>query len=459
VRDRGRAIVPLVLGPKTLQLPGQGLRVVRPTTILVVEGPDAGRRFGPLPFPIRVGSAPGNEVALSDPAVSRHHCALEEGPEGLAVRDAGSTNGVWLGGHRVRDALLVDGARLTVGASVLELHLEGRPEVQRLTPERRFGRLMGRSPAMQVFLQTLERLAGTQLPVLIEGETGTGKEVAAWSLHEGGPRRAAPFVVVDCGAAAPSLIEAALFGHERGAFTGATEARPGAFVGAGPGTIFLDEIGELPLELQPKLLRALEARTVTPLGAHRPVPFSARVVAATHRDLRRMVNEGTFREDLYFRLAVCPVRVPPLRERREDVGPLARAFFKEALALLGELQEDDASGPELDPGALAWLERRAWTGNVRELRNVLQRAVILGQPEELAVGDLAPALRRATHEDRAPEGPRPSLEAAKRTFERGYLLELLRRHDGDQVAAAEETQIHVKSLQRLLRRHGLKDEV
>ncbi|MCB9646491.1 MAG: sigma 54-dependent Fis family transcriptional regulator [Deltaproteobacteria bacterium] len=445
---------------KTLQLPGQGLRMVRPVAVHVVEGPDTGARFGPFPPPVRVGSAPGNEVVLTDPAVSRHHCALEESPEGLTVRDAGSTNGVWLGGHRVRDAVVADQARLTVGASVLELRLEGRPEVQRLTGERRFGRMLGKSAAMQVFLQTLERLAATQLPVLIEGETGTGKEVAAWALHEGGPRKAEPFVVVDCGAAAPTLIESALFGHEKGAFTGATDARPGAFVGAGHGTIFLDEIGELPLELQPKLLRALEARTVTPLGSHRQVPFSARVVAATHRDLRRMVNEGTFRDDLYFRLAVCPVRIPPLRDRREDVAPLARAFFREALSLLEELNEaDPGPEPELDPESLWWLEGQAWSGNVRELRNVLQRAVILGQPDEIAAGNLAPALRLATHEDHAPDGARPGLEEAKRTFERGYLLDLLRRHDGDQAVAAEEAQIHVKSLQRLIRRHGLKDEV
>jgi DNA-binding NtrC family response regulator len=443
-------------GPPTLQLPQQALRIVRPISLYVRQGPLLGDKFGPHRLPLRVGSAPGNEVVLADPSISRHHLALEHGPHGIIVRDAGSTNGVWLGGHRVQEGVIDEGGRITVGETVVELRFEGEAEVTRMGGELRLGGMVGVSPAMQVFLRTLERVAPTMVPVLIEGETGTGKELAARAVHELGPNPSAPFVVVDCGAASANLIESALFGHEKGAFTGADIARPGAFLAAEGGTIFLDEIGELPLDLQPKLLRALEARTITPLGAHAAVPFSARVVAATHRDLRRMVNAGQFREDLYFRLAVCPVRLPALRERPEDVSIVARSIFREALQMLQQLPEPP---PELDPESLWWLQGRSWSGNVRELRNVLQRAVILGQPEEINAGRLAPALRMATHDDRAPDGPRPGLEEAKKTFERAYLLDLLRRHKGDHHAAAQESQLHVKSLQRLVRRYQLKDEI
>jgi len=407
------------------------------------------------PPPIRVGSGAGNELTLHDPTVSRHHFSIESGPSGFVLRDAGSTNGVWLGGHRVMLAVLEDNSRITLGRTVIEVRL-GEAEVTSVSGESPFGRLFGASPSMQDFVHTLERVASTPLPVLVEGETGTGKEVVARALHDNGDRREGPFVVVDCGAAAPNLIESALFGHEKGAFTGADVARKGAFVAADGGTLFLDEIGELSLDLQPKLLRALEARTVTPLGAHTPIPFKTRVVAATHRDLRRLVNEGRFREDLYFRLAVCPVRIPPLRDRLDDVDLLARQFYREALQMLEDVP---APLPELDPDSTAWLRSRPWPGNVRELRNVLQRAVILGRREDICRGALAPALRMATHDDRTPLGGRPGLEEAKKNFERAFLLDLLRRHQGDHRAAAEEAQIHVKSLQRLVRRYGLKDEL
>lgn len=436
----------------TLQLPMQGLRLQSPVRVLVVEGPRAGTDYAAQPPPLRIGSAPGNDIVIDEPSVSRHHVSIEATDAGLRLCDTGSTNGVFVGGHRVERAFVDDGMRVTLGQTVLELRLD-EPEITRLTGEARVGDLVGRSPSMQAYLQTLGRVAPTRIPVLIEGETGTGKELSARALHQAGPAPQAPFLVVDCGAATPSLIESALFGHERGAFTGAETDRPGAFVAAGEGTIFLDEIGELPLDMQPKLLRALEAKTVTPLGAHAAVPFGARVVAATHRDLRRMVNEGQFREDLYFRLAVCPVRLPPLRERPEDVVALAQSFLHDALAMT--LDPPDPL-PDLDPETQLWLRTQPWPGNARQLRNAIQQTVVLGEPEAVARGALAAGLRRATHAGSTDTG-RLGLEEAKRHFERAYLLDLLRRHGDDRAAAAQEADIHVKSLQRLIRRHDLKD--
>jgi two-component system response regulator GlrR len=247
-------------------------------------------------------------------------------------------------------------------------------------------------------------------------------------------------------------VESELFGHVKGAFTGADTTRAGAFETAEGGTVFLDEIGELPLALQPKLLRVLESGTVKPLGAPKEKQVSVRVVAATHRDLRKMVNGGTFREDLYFRLAVCPVRVPPLRERLEDLPILARHFLARALAGARE------GGPAVEPSAetLAVLRAQPWSGNVRELRNAVERAVILGDPEEVGRGELARALRELGGHERRSEPAHVPLEEAKRRFEREYLVKLLARYEGDITAAAGEADLHPKSLERLIRRHELR---
>jgi DNA-binding NtrC family response regulator len=250
-------------------------------------------------------------------------------------------------------------------------------------------------------------------------------------------------VVFDCGAVAPTLAESELFGHVRGAFTGADADREGAFERAAGGTLFLDEIGELDSALQPKLLRALESKTVRRVGGAEERAVDVRVVAATHRDLRKMVNAGTFREDLFHRIAVFLLRVPPLRERPDDIEALAQHFLARALA-----GTDFSAAPKITPASLSTLVSRAWTGNVRELRNVVERALVLGDLELAVAGDLSSGLA-----EREAEGL--SLEEAKRRFERSYLVRLLARHDGDRAAAATEADVHVKSLGRLLRRHGL----
>ncbi len=433
------------------------MRVVRPLALELVEGPGRAINRGPHTLPVRIGSAAGNEIVLDDPAVSRYHCTIEETPDGVVVRDTGSTNGVWLGGQRVLIGLIDEGSQLRLGQTVLQLGFgEGRPEPASVPTLEAFQRLTGRSPAMQRCLRTLEKVAPTKMAVLIEGETGTGKELVARALHDASVGADRPFVAVDFGSTADAVVESVLFGHEPGAFAGADSARVGAFVAANGGTLFLDGVGELPLDLQPKLLRALETQTVTPLGSVGSVPFEVRVVAATHRNLRRMANEGTFREDLYFRLSVCPMRLPSLKERREDIPAIARSIFLEAIELL---EETPAVLPELEPAAISWLQRQPWPGNIRELRNVMQRAVILARLEDVQAGRIAEALDRAAHGHFSASEAPTGLEAAKRNFERAYLLELLHRHRGRRAAAAEEAQIHIKSLQRLVRRHGLKGEI
>ena len=401
-----------------------------------------------------MGSARGNDVVLADPMVSRFHFTLERAQDGLRMIDGGSTNGTFVLGHRVRDLYVDDGTRIRLGETEVVVHVAAQPRLVEVEKHHQFGELIGESASMQEMFGILTRLAKADAPVLIEGETGTGKELISRALHFEGRRKNKPFVVVDCGAVAPTLVESELFGHQKGAFTGAEADRKGAFEAADGGTVFLDELGELPPALQPKLLRVLESGTIKPLGSNEERKVDVRVIAATHRDLRRMVNEGAFREDLFFRLAVLPVMVPPLRDRPTDIAVLARHFFERTLQASFE-----GAPPRLSSESISVLMRRSWPGNVRELRNVVERAVILADESRLKAGDLAELFRvrtAASGEELSDE--RLPLEELKRRFEREYLVKLLGRYPKDRTKAAEEAGIHPKSLQRLLRRHGLLDK-
>ncbi len=311
----------------------------------------------------------------------------------------------------------------------------------------------------------LARVAKTELSSILVGETGTGKELAARAIHEGSPRKGRPFVVVDCGAISGSLIESELFGHEKGAFTGADQKRIGAFEAASSGTVFLDELGELSIDLQPKLLRVLERREIKRLGSTTLIPVDVRLVCATHRDLAAMVNEGRFREDLYYRLAEVIVRLPPLRARREDVALLAQHVLDEHAATEGQTLT-------LDGAAIEALERWRWPGNVRELRNVVKSAALMATGGIVRANELRLSPRPSEQQPDAPSedaiaGDRVSIElhaglpiqeARDRwteTLERQYLEHVLARVGGDLGRAAAETGVHRKSLERLLRRHGL----
>ena len=313
--------------------------------------------------PVTLGAHSSCDVVLEDPQISRRHVELLASPEGVRVKDLGSTNGTWWQGSRVTEVVVSSGAVIQLGAVSARISANDAPSVPPSDRDH-FGQMAGKSLGMRELFAVLELAAPTDATVLIEGESGTGKEVTARAIHDASARAAGPFVVVDCSAISESLIESHLFGHVRGAFTGAERERKGAFVEAHGGTLFLDELGELPLAAQAKLLRALEARTVQPVGADRPVAVDVRLVAATHRDLARMVAAKEFRFDLFYRLAVVHVALPALRQRLEDLPHLIAAFYAGRGLAPGPID-----GPNLDR-----MHQHSWPGNVRELRNVLERA-------------------------------------------------------------------------------------
>jgi two-component system, NtrC family, response regulator GlrR len=395
-----------------------------------------------------IGGAPGVDLVIEDPAVSRLHAELELLDSGLWVRDLESRNGTFVQGVRISRACLPDGGQLRVGGTDVTVRYAPEPTPIEIWPEGRFGPMVGTSVPMRELFARLARVARSEATVLIQGETGTGKEVAARAIHDASPRAGEPFVIIDCGALPENLLEAELFGHARGAFTGAVEARAGAIEAADGGTVFLDEVGEVPLNMQPKLLRVLESRTVRRVGetAHRPV--NVRFLSATNRDLRTMVNTRAFREDLYFRLAVLPVTIPPLRDRPSDILALVKHFLPdEALAAVS-------------PQMVRELMARPWLGNVRELRNFVERALALGPQEAMALSGAPGAAGGAESQLRLPPEllTLPYKEMRERVLlaaERDYIKGLLDRHDRNISEAAESAGLNRTYLYRLVAKHGL----
>jgi DNA-binding NtrC family response regulator len=318
------------------------------------------------------------------------------------------------------------------------------------------GGLLGRSAAMQRIFALLRRVAPTDETVLIEGETGTGKELAAEAIHLESRRASGPFLIFDCSAVSATLVESELFGHTRGSFTGAVNDRAGALEAADGGTLFLDEIGELPLELQPKLLRALERRQVRRVGTNMGKQVDVRFVAATNRTLLREVECGRFREDLFYRLAVIRVPLPPLRERIEDIALLVRHFERQFSSQTGQQETEP-----LPDAVVNVLAAQFWPGNVRELRNAVARLLVLGSEE----GDSAPStLRSPSGTRRPPSGvvqvdlTEPLRAGRKRVadaYEKAYLEAALRRTEGNMSQAADLASVNRKFVQRAVKRHGL----
>ena len=425
----------------------------RASRLRVLAGPDAGLELELPPIGVVIGADPACDVSLTDPSVSSRHCTIAPTAAGFHVVDLGSKNGTSIDGVAVGKVTAPPGAVVRVGKTLLQLL--PADEVVAIPPSTRdhFGAMWGDSPSMRQVFAVLERAASSDASVLFLGESGCGKELAARAIHDESPRKHAPFIVFDCGAATDTLIESDLFGHVRGSFTGAAGDRQGAFAAAHGGTLFLDEIGDLPIALQPKLLRMLEAGEVIPLGSRKPERYDVRVVAATHRDVYGEVAKGGFRGDLYYRLAVVEVHLPPLRQRREDLHKLVALFLERAGA--GHLVAS-IGGPSIER-----LAAYHWPGNVRELRNVITRAVALAGPVK-DFGEL-PILLRPTMAAAATEpvvrADRPFHQAKDEVvdrFERGYLTDLIERAGGNLSAAARTAGLERKFLYRLLERNGLR---
>lgn len=432
----------------------------RPFDLEVVEGPDAGRKVRFESRSVTIGGSRKSDLVLADETTSRHHCIVEATERGYRLSDQGSRNGTRLAGCRVGWALLAPGTVFQVGSSKIRFTVveEGAQQSVELLRVVQFGRMFGASPAMRELFATLTRIALTDATVLLEAESGCGKELAAEALHRASPRADGPFEVVDCASVPENLVGSELFGHVRGAFTGATESKQGAFARANGGTLFLDELGELPQSLQPQLLRVLDSGSYKPLGADAPQSVDVRVIAATNRDLSQMVSAGTFRLDLFHRLAVVQVRIPPLRERLDDVPVLFRHF-------LDEFAARGRPVPEMDSEVAEKLKGYGWPGNVRELRNLVSRGVALQSDflDVLGSGPLgAPAAAPEPPASAAlpAEGDLPPYHATKERlvdeWERAYCVRALDNNSGNVSAAAREAGMHRKSLEYLLDKHGLK---
>jgi DNA-binding NtrC family response regulator len=429
--------------PESLELPICHLQIT--------AGEDRGRTIGPLDKLTLIGREAWCDVVLDDPAVSGRHCEVRLERGAVRLRDRGATNGTFAGPHRVIEVFLEDGHTFRVGQTTFTLRRADESRSVDVSPMDPTGTVLGRSEAMLEVLDVLQRIAGRRVPVLLTGETGTGKTCVARALHAASGRSS--FVQVNCGALPEGLIESELFGHEKGAFTGADARRVGLFEAADGGTIFLDEIGDLPLHLQPRLLTVLEDSCVRPVGSSASIPVDFRLVAATHRSLEQAVADGAFREDLYYRLSVVPLELPPLRRRAEDLPLLAEFLLARAAAESGD------APLHFDPDAIEALRRHDWPGNVRELDNVIRRAVALAEGAAIGAEALrpAPVARRdeaGVFDTRQPF--RDYKQAVLDHHERRYLDDLMAAAGGSVSAAARRSGLSRQHVFTMLKRHGLR---
>jgi transcriptional regulator with GAF, ATPase, and Fis domain len=431
-----------------------GLLRARRYKVSVVAGPDVGASSEIDSGTFLVGTHQNTDLRLSDKGVSRYHLELQLRSDGLKVTDLDTTNGTFQGSTRIGSVILNGPARLKLGNNT---EVEISPADVQVTiggfESEKFGQAIGGSKSMKELFGLLDRVSATEATVLLEGETGTGKELLAEAVHLRSPRRERPFVVVDCGALPRDLIGSELFGHVRGAFTGALNNKRGLIEEADGGTLFLDEVGELPLDLQPQLLRALEKREVRPIGEVRARKVNIRVIAATNKNLAEEVRNGKFREDLYFRLAVVRAQVPPLRKRKEDIPLLVRNF-------LVDLKREDF---QLSSDVLAQLMAHDWPGNIRELRNIVERGLSLESgslPLEVAgsVGELtgdAGDYSGGMHKDVLNKPFKEAKGLLVESFEREYLTHLLARHNGNISRAALEAGIDRNYIHRLVKKYNI----
>ncbi len=429
---------------------------IRKTKLLIISGPMQGREFILDRDVFSIGSSAQNDLRLEDPAVSKRHCEIRVDDIGYAIQDLGSTNGTYVQGIRVSYAFLHPGAELTLGKTRLVFCPLQEAQELSLSPNDSFGEMLGQSVAMRRVFHLAETYAPTDATVMIVGETGTGKEILAEEIHRHSHRKDKPFIVIDCATLARDLIESELFGHSKGAFTGASTDRAGAFEHADGGTVFLDEIGDLGPELQPKLLRVLEKREIRRVGENAPRKIDVRILCATNRRMDVEVNEGRFREDLFYRLSVVPIELPPLRRRREDIPLLLTKFITDLHGpdALGEIEDFEET--------MDILKRHEWPGNVRELRNLAELAFYSDRrPIRL---DAFLGLGRLARSP-APGGSAATVSADRpfkdakgeliSEFEKAYIRDLLHRNRGNVSRSAREAGIERAYLQRLIRKYGI----
>ncbi|MFT3835693.1 MAG: sigma 54-dependent Fis family transcriptional regulator [Myxococcaceae bacterium] len=415
----------------------------------VAEGPDAGKQCSSESEVLSVGTATDNQLCLTDPSVSRYHLELSRSGDRVGVKDVGSTNSTFAGQVAISVGTVAPGTLLKIGRTTLKVSDGQRLELE-LHPSNALGPLKGRTELMRRLMTKLQKVAQSDVAVLLNGESGTGKELIARALHEHSQHSKEPFITVDCGALAPGLVASELFGHEKGAFTGADRRHIGAFERAHKGTLFLDEIGELPPALQSTLLGVLERRKFRRVGGTDDVQVDVRVVSATHRDLRSEVNKGTFRLDLFYRLAVVRLDVPPLRERADDIPLLVEHFLREA-GFDGQVEE------LVSAKAMDSLQKHYWPGNVRELRNLVEATLAMGETPPL---DSVAAPAGGAEPAAQAEGPLTTYKDARASalnvFERAYLTRLIEKSKGNVSEAARVARMDRSHLIEMLKRHSLK---
>lgn len=416
--------------------------------LTVVKGPDKGQELSWDSLLLRVGSSPDNDLALTDETVSRNHFKIELDQQGYRIIDLGSKNGIGVDSLAVRDAYLPPTCKIGLGDTILR-YKEARETVDvELTTGNKLGELSGGSSQMRHLFALIQKVANTEATILVEGESGTGKELTARALHDMSKRKDKAFEIVDCSAIPESIIESELFGHVRGAFTGAVSTRKGAIESAAGGTLFLDEIGELPLPLQGKVLRLIERREIKPVGADGFRRVDARILAATNRNLREEVGKGAFREDLYYRLAVVKLRLPPLRERRDDVPLLAETF-------LDHFSRRDGRRYTIGHAMMSRLMSYDFPGNVRELKNIIERSCLLSEGVELDLdfGTRPPVSPGGSEFEPLMGLPyKDAKDSLVSSFEEKYWSRLLELCDSNVSEAARRGGIHRKSLEYLIKK-------
>ena len=407
---------------------------------------------------ITLGAIDDNDMVLNEETVSRYHGKVVQEEDGYVLVDLGSTNGTFINGVRIREAYLKSGCTMQLGK--MEIKFFYADEKLPIVPSQKsaLGKLIGNNVKMREIYGIIEKIAPSGATVVVEGETGTGKEVVSQTIHDLSPRAKGPMMVFDCGAVPQNLIESELFGHEKGSFTGAIMTRQGIFEMAHGGTLLLDELGELNLDLQPKLLRALEHREIRRVGSSKSIRVDVRVIAATNRNLEEEVRVGRFRQDLFYRLSVVRVRVPPLRDRPEDIPLLAVHFLK--THAFNRDSRNNLKVQGISQEALDLMSSYLWPGNVRELLNVIERAVSFSDGPQIEVVDLPETLQHSVQNvtDGSQSAEATFKEAKERwvsSFERDYILKLLSRNGGNISHAARESSIDRKYFRKLMRKHGI----